>query len=94
MVRPAGRPGFAVLTRGLLAALLAVVLLGSPARAQSVGLGVNAGHDLSQVNLRAFLSSVPQVLEVSIGHALIDEALYAGLDATVRAYVAILDTIA
>ena len=58
------------------------------------GLGVNAGHDLSQDNLRAFLATVPQVLEVSIGHALIDEALYAGLDATVRAYVAILKSIA
>ncbi|HVR81305.1 MAG TPA: pyridoxine 5'-phosphate synthase, partial [Luteimonas sp.] len=59
-------------------------------RAQTVGLGVNAGHDLSQANLAAFLSGVPQVLEVSIGHALIDEALYAGLDATVRGYLAIL----
>ena len=63
-------------------------------RAQAAGLGVNAGHDLNQANLRAFLASVPQVLEVSIGHALIDEALYAGLDTTVRAYVAILDTMA
>ena len=63
-------------------------------RAQAAGLGVNAGHDLSQGNLRAFLTSVPQVLEVSIGHALIDEALYAGLDATVRAYVAILESVA
>jgi pyridoxine 5-phosphate synthase len=59
-------------------------------RAQAAGLGVNAGHDLSQANLAAFLSTVPCVLEVSIGHALVDEALYAGLDATVRAYVAIL----
>ena len=63
-------------------------------RAQAAGLGVNAGHDLNQHNLRAFLTSVPQVLEVSIGHALIDEALYAGLDATVRAYVVILQSIA
>jgi pyridoxine 5-phosphate synthase len=63
-------------------------------RAQAAGLGVNAGHDLSQANLRAFLAAVPQVLEVSIGHALIDEALYAGLDATVRAYVAILESMA
>lgn len=60
-------------------------------RAQAVGLGVNAGHDLSQSNLGAFLSAVPDVLEVSIGHALIDEALYAGLDATVRGYRAIVD---
>jgi len=51
---------------------------------------VNAGHDLSQGNLAAFLAAVPGVLEVSIGHALIDEALYAGLDPTVRAYVGIL----
>ena len=61
----------------------------SARRAQAAGLGVNAGHDLSQANLATFLTAVPGVLEVSIGHALIDEALYAGLDATVRAYVAI-----
>jgi pyridoxine 5-phosphate synthase len=59
-------------------------------RARAAGLGVNAGHDLSQDNLGAFLSAVPGVLEVSIGHALIDEALYAGLDATVRGYLRIL----
>ncbi|WP_369935344.1 pyridoxine 5'-phosphate synthase [Xanthomonas tesorieronis] len=58
-------------------------------RAQAAGLGVNAGHDLSQDNLGAFLAAVPQVLEVSIGHALIGEALYAGLDATVKAYLEI-----
>lgn len=61
-------------------------------RAQAAGLGVNAGHDLSQSNLGAFLAAVPDVLEVSIGHALISEALYTGLDATVRAYLAILAT--
>jgi pyridoxine 5-phosphate synthase len=59
-------------------------------RAQAAGLGVNAGHDLSQANLGAFLDAVPGVLEVSIGHALVDEALYAGLDATVRAYLHLL----
>lgn len=59
-------------------------------RAQAAGLGVNAGHDLSQANLGEFLRAVPQVLEVSIGHALIGEALYAGLDATVRAYLRLL----
>ena len=59
-------------------------------RAQAVGLGVNAGHDLSQANLGAFVDGVAGVLEVSIGHALVGEALYAGLDATVRRYVAIL----
>ncbi|QQP94838.1 pyridoxine 5'-phosphate synthase [Lysobacter enzymogenes] len=57
-------------------------------RAQAAGLGVNAGHDLSQANLGAFLRAVPNVLEVSIGHALISEALYDGLDATVRGYLA------
>lgn len=56
-------------------------------RAQAAGLGVNAGHDLDQRNLQSFLQAVPDVLEVSIGHALISEALYAGLDATVRAYL-------
>ena len=56
-------------------------------RAQAAGLGVNAGHDLSQANLTAFLARVPDVLEVSIGHALVSEALYAGLETTVRAYL-------
>lgn len=56
-------------------------------RAQAVGLGVNAGHDLSEANLGAFLRGVPDVLEVSIGHALIGEALYRGLDTTVRRYL-------
>jgi pyridoxine 5-phosphate synthase len=58
-------------------------------QAQALGIGVNAGHDLSQANLGAFLQSVPNVLEVSIGHALIGEALYDGLDATVKNYLAI-----
>ena len=57
-------------------------------RAQAAGLGVNAGHDLSQANLAAFLSHVPNVLEVSIGHALISEALYTGLEASVTGYLA------
>ncbi|NIK09066.1 pyridoxine 5-phosphate synthase [Xanthomonas arboricola] len=59
-------------------------------RAAAAGLGVNAGHDLSQANLGDFLGAVPGVLEVSIGHALISEALYQGLDVTVRAYLGIL----
>ncbi|MGV7175936.1 pyridoxine 5'-phosphate synthase [Xanthomonas axonopodis] len=59
-------------------------------RASAAGLGINAGHDLSQANLGDFLAAVPGVLEVSIGHALISEALYQGLDASVRAYVGIL----
>ena len=56
-------------------------------RAQAVGLGVNAGHDLSEANLAVFLRGVPDVLEVSIGHALIGEALYRGLETTVRRYL-------
>lgn len=57
--------------------------------AAAAGLGVNAGHDLSQANLGSFLDAVPGVLEVSIGHALIGEALYDGLAATVARYLAI-----
>lgn len=59
-------------------------------QARALGLGVNAGHDLSQDNLGQFLAGVPQVLEVSIGHALVGEALYAGLDQTVRNYLQII----
>ncbi len=58
--------------------------------AQRVGLGVNAGHDLNQVNLGKFLRDVPHVKEVSIGHALIGEALYEGLDLTVRRYLQVI----
>ncbi|MFA0924972.1 pyridoxine 5'-phosphate synthase [Xanthomonas fragariae] len=58
--------------------------------ASDASLGINAGHDLSQTNLGDFLAAVPGVLEVSIGHALTSEALYRGLDATVRAYLQIL----
>ncbi len=56
--------------------------------AHQQGLGVNAGHDLNRDNLTDFLRSVPGVLEVSIGHALIADALELGLPATVAAYQA------
>ena len=59
-------------------------------RARAAGLGVNAGHDLNQANLGALKTAIPFLAEVSIGHALIGEALYAGLDATVKAYLRIL----
>jgi pyridoxine 5-phosphate synthase len=59
-------------------------------RAQHAGLAVNAGHDLSQANLGAFRQAIPWLAEVSIGHALIGEALYAGLAPTVRRYLDIL----
>ncbi len=54
--------------------------------AQAAGLGVNAGHDLNRDNLADFLRAVPGVLEVSIGHALIADALELGLAETVRAF--------
>ena len=56
--------------------------------AQQAGLGVNAGHDLNQRNLPRFLEGVPGVLEVSIGHALVSDALEDGLAQTVRNYLA------
>jgi pyridoxine 5-phosphate synthase len=56
------------------------------AAAQAQGLGVNAGHDLNRDNLADFLRAVPGVLEVSIGHALVADALEFGLADTVRAY--------
>jgi pyridoxine 5-phosphate synthase len=55
--------------------------------AQAVGLGVNAGHDLNRDNLATFLREVPGVREVSIGHALIADALELGYAATVKAYL-------
>ncbi len=55
--------------------------------AQKAGLGVNAGHDLNLHNLPRFLRTVPAVLEVSIGHALIADALETGLAEAVRAYL-------
>lgn len=58
-------------------------------RAKSLKIGVNAGHDLSQDNLAAFLKSVPGVQEVSIGHALICEALEQGMKTTISNYLKI-----
>jgi pyridoxine 5-phosphate synthase len=59
--------------------------------AQAEGLGVNAGHDLSRENLTDFLREVPDVLEVSIGHALIADALELGYSRAVPAYLAAID---
>lgn len=58
--------------------------------AQGHGIGVNAGHDLSLANLGAFLRAVPNVLEVSIGHALVCESFDYGLDGTIDRYLAII----
>jgi pyridoxine 5-phosphate synthase len=54
--------------------------------ALKVGLGINAGHDLNRENLPTFLTTVPGVQEVSIGHALIGDALELGYTATIHAY--------
>lgn len=56
-------------------------------RASELGLGINAGHDLNRENLPPFLAAVPEVLEVSIGHALIADALEFGLRETIRLYL-------
>ena len=55
--------------------------------ANRVGLGLNAGHDLSLENLKYFAKNIPGLLEVSIGHALISDALYYGLESTVKKYL-------
>ena len=55
--------------------------------AQELGLGLNAGHDLSLENLRFFQQNIPGLLEVSIGHALISDALYLGLENTIQLYL-------
>ncbi|RKT01545.1 pyridoxine 5'-phosphate synthase [Chryseobacterium defluvii] len=60
--------------------------------AADFGLGLNAGHDLSLENLKYFADNIPNLLEVSIGHALISEALYMGLENTVQAYLKRLTT--
>ena len=58
--------------------------------ALSAGLAVNAGHDLDLHNLGPLLTAAPQVAEVSIGHALISDAIYLGLEQTVRRYLAVI----
>lgn len=56
--------------------------------AHKLGLGINAGHDLSLDNIEFFKNEVPYLDEVSIGHALISEALYLGLENTIQMYIA------
>jgi pyridoxine 5-phosphate synthase len=55
--------------------------------ANSLNLGINAGHDLSLDNIQFFKQSIPSLLEVSIGHSLISEAIYLGLDNVVNMYL-------
>jgi pyridoxine 5-phosphate synthase len=56
-------------------------------KANEMGLGINAGHDLSIDNIKFFKDNIPNLLEVSIGHALISESLYLGLDNVVNMYL-------
>jgi pyridoxine 5-phosphate synthase len=56
-------------------------------KAEELGLGINAGHDLSRENLRYFKENIPALMEVSIGHALISDAIYWGLENTVQLYL-------
>ena len=55
--------------------------------ATKLGMGINAGHDLSLENIKYFANNIPNLLEVSIGHALISEALYLGLENVVNMYL-------
>jgi pyridoxine 5-phosphate synthase len=55
--------------------------------ANALGLGLNAGHDLDLQNLKYFATQIPNLLEVSIGHALISDALYLGLENTIQMYL-------
>lgn len=55
--------------------------------ANELGLGINAGHDLSLENIRFFKENIPNLLEVSIGHALISESLYLGIENVVNMYL-------
>ena len=54
--------------------------------AKNLGLGLNAGHDLNLDNLNFLITTIPWIKEVSIGHALISDALYMGLEKTIKAY--------
>ncbi len=58
--------------------------------ARSAGLGINAGHDLNLANLNYMAKMIPWLAEVSIGHALISDALYFGLETTIKKYKALL----
>lgn len=56
-------------------------------KVKETGMGLNAGHDLNLQNLKYFAQNIPGLLEVSIGHALISDALYFGLERTIRMYL-------
>ena len=58
----------------------------SAKKATELGLGINAGHDLSLENLEYFATKIPNLAEVSIGHALISDAIYLGLENAIQMY--------
>jgi pyridoxine 5-phosphate synthase len=60
--------------------------MSAAAKAKKLGLGINAGHDLNSENLAFFKSKIPSLAEVSIGHALIADALYLGIEKTISVY--------
>ncbi|MEY4049283.1 MAG: Pyridoxine 5-phosphate synthase [Bacteroidota bacterium] len=60
--------------------------ISAAALAKKIGLGINAGHDLDRFNLPYLIQSIPSIDEVSIGHALISDALYLGLENTIQLY--------
>jgi pyridoxine 5-phosphate synthase len=60
--------------------------ISAAALAKKLGLGMNAGHDLDRFNLPYLIQSIPSIDEVSIGHALISDALYLGLENTIQLY--------
>ena len=61
--------------------------LATAKRVRECGLGLNAGHDLNLQNLNYFIRTIPWTDEVSIGHAVICDALYMGLENTIKAYL-------
>ena len=60
--------------------------ISAAAEATKLGLGINAGHDLDRFNLQYLIANIPTIEEVSIGHALITDALYLGLENTIQLY--------
>jgi pyridoxine 5-phosphate synthase len=60
--------------------------ISAAALAKKLGLGINAGHDLDRFNLPYLIQSIPSIDEVSIGHALISDTLYLGLENTIQLY--------
>jgi pyridoxine 5-phosphate synthase len=56
-------------------------------KAHELGMGLNAGHDLNLKNLKPFIQAFPWTAEVSIGHAIISDALYLGIQATIQEYL-------